>query len=246
MIAVNSGNSRSQIESYARRHRISLPIIADTDRSLERQLKVGEVSLQNIWQAAILSADGRVTRGNASDLESTATRALQGAAWNVDPQGIPADLRSAWQAIEFGNYGGGAAAVTKGLRSSKPGVKEAAERLSNYTQAIIEEQLKAAEKAIGDNDKYEAYRLYSVVKLKFKGFSLPSDLTQTVRELAGDDTVKKEIAAMKRLDAAKKAMSSPSQSARKKSRRLLEALIATDPETKAGQEAQALLSSQGS
>lgn len=241
LIAVNSGNSRGQVESYARQNRITIPIIVDSDRTLENQLGVGEISLQNIWAAAILNADGRVVRANASDLEAAASQALQGAKWNVDPEGIPADLRPAWQAIEFGNFAAGAPAVSKGLKSGKAEVKEAAEKLNAYAQGLIEEQLDSAQKALADNDKFEAYRLYFAIKSDFKGFELPDDLDQTVRELYLDTTVKKELAAMKRLESAKMALSSPSEATRQKARKLLEALIKTDPDTRAGQEAQAIL-----
>ena len=67
------------------------------------------------------------------------------------------------QAIEFGNFAAGAPAVSKGLKSGKPEVKEAAEKLSAYSQGLIEEQIAAAEKAFADNDKFEAYRLYLAV-----------------------------------------------------------------------------------
>lgn len=218
-----------------------MPIIVDSDRRLENQFGVGEVSLQNIWAAAILNADGRVTRGNANDLEAAANQALRGAKWNVDPRGIPVNLRAAWQAIEFGNFAAGAPAVRKGLKSGKADVKEAAEKLNTYAQGLLEEQLASARKAIADNEKFDAYRLYSAVKIDFKGFELPEDLSKTVRELYLDATVKKELAAMKRLDSAKMALSSPSQSTRDKARRLLAALVKTDPETQAGREAQAIL-----
>lgn len=218
-----------------------MPIIVDSDRALEGQFGVGEVSLQNIWAVAILNADGRVIRGNASDLEAAANQALRGAKWNVDPQDMPVDLRAAWQAIEFGNFAAGAAAVSKGLKSGKAEVKEAAEKLSTYTQGLIEEQIGFAQKAFADNDKFEAYRLYLAVKNDFNGFKLPEDLNHTVRELYLDATVKQELAAMKRLDSAKMALSSPSQATRQKARKLLEALVKTDPDTQAGQEAQAIL-----
>ena len=51
-----------------------MPIIVDLDRTLENQLGAGQISLQNIWAAAILTADGRVVRGNASDLEAAASQ----------------------------------------------------------------------------------------------------------------------------------------------------------------------------
>lgn len=241
LIAVNSGNSRGRVQSYARQNRITIPIIVDTNRALEKQLGVTQISLQNIWAAAILNSEGRVERASARDLQAAADRALRGASWNVDPEGMPLELRNAWQAVEFGNYSAASSTVRKRLQSPKAEVKEAAERLNDYVQKQIARDVELAEKAVEAEHKFEAYRRFSAVRSQFKGFALPDDLSETIRKLAEDDTVKKEVAAMKRLNSALQSLSSSSPSGRKKAQRILETLVRTDGDTEAGAQAKKML-----
>ncbi len=243
---MNSGNSRGRVQSYARQNRITIPIIVDTDRRVEKQLGVPAISLQNIWAAAILNSDGRVMRASAHDLGQAANRALQGARWNVDPQGIPRELRTAWQAVEFGNYSAAASPVRKGIQSSKADVSAAASRLNEYVEEKVGRQIELAEEAANAGNKYAAYRQYSAIASGFKGFQLPDGLAETVRTLYADETVKIEMAAMKRLNSALAALSSPSPSGHKKAQRILETLVKTSADTEAGARAQAMLDKAGS
>ena len=239
-IAVNSGTPPSKLAAYVRRHRITVPVVADVDRSLERACGVvPPISLQNIWQVRIITAQGQVVPGSARDLRAAVQQAALGARWNVDPRGIPGSLRSAWQAVETGNYQAAAKAIRRGLGSRKAEEKQAAQRLNDYVQQKIQEQLEAAQKALQQDRKWTAYRIYADVLKRFRGYGLSKDVRKQYQQLAKDPAVKTERALFKRLDGARRLLAS----ARSRSRGLaaLRRLIQQAPESEAAKEAQALL-----
>ncbi len=244
LIAVNSGNPVPKVASYVRRHRITIPVIADVDRSLERACGVvPPVSLQNIWQVRIITAQGQVVPGSARDLRAAVQQAFAGAKWNVDPRGIPASLRSAWQAVELGNYAAAAKAIRRGLGSRKAEVKQAAQRLHQYVQERIQQQQKAAQEALSAGRKWTAYRTYENLLKQFRGYALPGEIREQFQQLAKDPQVKAERALFRRLEGARRLLASPRSSQRGKA--ALERLIQQAPESEAAKVAQELLDALG-
>lgn len=76
-VAVNSGNSSDAVADYVKQNKVNMAVIADTDRQLEKLAGVGEISLNNIYQAAILTPDGQLHRADASDLNAAAIAAVE-------------------------------------------------------------------------------------------------------------------------------------------------------------------------
>jgi len=76
-VAVNSGNSPEAVAEYVKKNKVNLAVIADTDRQLEQFAGVGEISLENIWQAVIMTPDGKLHRANANELKATAKEAMK-------------------------------------------------------------------------------------------------------------------------------------------------------------------------
>jgi hypothetical protein len=240
-IGVNSGNTRADVEAYVRQNRISWPVIVDSDRSLEQAAGVGQVSLQNIWQMALLTPDGRLVQGNSNDFEKAAENLAATAKWNVDPANIPAGLRPTWMSVEFGNYAAAASVIKRSLASAVPEQKAGAEQLNAYVQAQIAQAVDAARQADQAGQRWRAYQAYNAIVSQFAGYDLPADATGGAKRLAADEAVKAELEAAKDVESAKKLLGSTVAGNRKRGVKLLEAVVAEAPQTEAAREATALL-----
>lgn len=241
-IGVNSGTPRPQLEAYLRKHKVSWPVICDSDRSFEKQFDF-TVSLENIKQVRLLMPDGKFKNGDINNIESSAADAARDANWKIEPKEIPSVLHSAWLAIEFGNYSGAAQTLKKNL-NGKGEIKEAATRLNQFVLDDLAGQMDAAKKSHDDGKKWDAYKKYSAIPLKFKGFVVPAEVHSTLKELTADEAVKKEQAALRQLDIAVQA-ASRSPSARKGAIKQLEKLVKDHPDTEAATEAQKLIEQAG-
>lgn len=240
-IAVNSGNSREEVQGYLSDCGITWPTIVDQDRSFEKAAGVNEVSLQNIYQMRVLMPNGQLVPGNIGDFEGTATRAAEAAKWKVDPAEIPAALKPAWAAVEFGNYPAGAGLVKKSLTSPKADIKAAAEKLNEAIKGRIDTLLSDAKKSEEGGQKWPAYKSYSSIAADFKGYDIPAEVAAKVKELSVDPDVKGQLAAFKTLEGAKKSLSGNSAAARKRGVNQLEKLVSDQGSTEAAQEAKTIL-----
>ena len=245
IIGINSGTSPAGVASYVRQKNIQIPVIIDPNRTLEKQLSSSEISLQNIYKAVVIGADGRISPANGTDMDASVARALAtNPSWNIDPSGIPQELMPAWQAIEFGTFSTSARSVIKGLNSRDTNVKSAAETLNTYVQTNLQSQLEAADTANATEEiKFTAYQIYTQLRIEFKGYDLPPRVNDNLKELAKNVTVKKELSAYKRYQAAVKYLSSSSESACRRGLKTLESLIAQEPNTQAAQKAQEAIGS---
>lgn len=237
-IGVSSGVPRAQLEGYLKRYKISWPVICDSDRSFEGQFGI-QVSPQNARSLQMLMPTGSFKSGEVGNIEGAATDALRDAKWKVEPKDIPPVLQSAWLAIEFGNYPGAAQTLKKNL-NGKAEIKEAAVRLNQFVLDDLAAQTDAAKKSLDDGKKWEAFKRYSAIPIKFKGFTVPADVNSTLKELAADEAIKEEQAAMRQFDLAMQS-ASRSPSARKGAIKQLEKLIKDHPDTEAAAEAQKLI-----
>lgn len=240
-MAVNSGNPRGVVEAYVRQQRITWPVIVDTNRQFERICNVPEISLQNIYQVAILRPDGSLARGNAANLEESIRMALDGASWRVDPQTVSPDMRSAWLQIELGNFSAASTAVKKGLVSGNPETKAAAEKLQAAVQAVIEEQTAQASEHLAQSKKWQAYKIYNHLSDQFDGYTLPEVVTEQQKALANDPAIAEELKAMKSLAAAQKIGARGSVAAVRRAATMLRRLAEEMPQTEAAQQATAIL-----
>ncbi len=241
-IAVNSGSPRPQLEAYLRKYNVKWPVICDSDRSFENQFDF-TVSLENTKQLRLLMPDGKFKSGDSENIEGSAVDALRDAKWKIEPKDIPPVLQPAWLAIEFGNYPGAAQMLKKNL-NGKGEIKEAATRLNQFVLDDLTGQIDAAKKSLDDGKKWAAFKRYSAIPLKFKGFAVPAEVNSTLKELAADEAIKVEQAAMRQFDAAVQA-ASRSPSARKGAIKQLEKLIKDHPDTEAATEAQKLIEQAG-
>lgn len=242
-VAVSSGTQRGEMEGYVRRNNVNWAMLLDPDRSFEKACDIHEISLENIMQVAVITADGTLKPGSWQNLEESVATALADARWTVDPKTIPPALKPAWQQIEFQNYAPAATLIRKSLKSSKDELRTAAEALMAVVQPLIDAQVAAAEGAYDAGKKWAAYRAYHDLAERFKGYELPENAESRKKELQSDPTVKAEIAAMKAFDNAQRLLNQPMS--QKKAIGALKKLAKEKPDTEAGQKAQSLLGEMG-
>jgi thiol-disulfide isomerase/thioredoxin len=237
-VAVNSGTSRPEFEAYLRTNNVRWPAINDWDRSFEKQFGF-EISLQNIGQVEMLMPDGSFKGGRYNDIPGSATEAAATAKWKVDPTGLPATLRPAWLAIEFGSYADAAKPITRGLAGKGPQL-EAAQKLNSFVQGELTAQVAAAQKLLDEGNSWEAYKGYAVIPVRFKGFEIPPEVATHVTDLTRNEEVKREQAAQKLLVRAQQsAAKSPNNL--KAAIKQLQTLAKDYPTTEAGLDAQGYL-----
>ncbi len=244
-IAVNSGNNRADVQTYVREVGLKWPVIVDPDRSFEKQHGVDNISLQNIYQARYITADGKARNGSWNDIEGTITRALSDASWKVDPQSIPLALRDAWLAIEFNNYAAAGTTVKKSLTSSKADVKEGAQALQAVVQKEIDAAAASFQQAADAQQTWKACEIADQMAVTFRGFDLPLELVKTRKQLSGDPQVKAAQVALKGLEAARRQLASSNEAARKNATATLEKIVQDYADTRLAQQAQAILNGAG-
>jgi hypothetical protein len=215
--------------------------VVDSSREFEKAAGVNEISLQNIYQLWLLLPDGSLRRGNPSDLEGSANQALAGAAWKVDPEGMPESLRGTWLAVEMGSYATAAAAIKRGLGNGRPEVEQAAEKLQSAVQEEIDRRLTRAKEAQESGDKWSAYKTYAALADDLKGFDIPAEAARQQKQLASDAAVSNELAGLRTLESARKLLAAPNPASRKRGTSLLERLVRDSPQSEAAKEAAALL-----
>jgi len=202
-IAVNSGSERAAVQQYVREVALPWPVIVDTDRSFEKKSDVGEISLQNIYQGKLLMPDGQLARASF-DIEESVPAALATAKWRVDPAEVPTALKPAWLQIEFGNFAAAAPLVKKSVNASMPEVKAAAEKLLAAVKTELDKEGEAAKASLAAGNKWDAFKAYSFFTARFKGYDLPADATTTLKELAAEEAVRNQLAALKLWDSAQR------------------------------------------
>ncbi len=240
-IAINSGNSRTNVERYIRHNKIGWPVIVDADRSFEKAAGVGEVSLTNILQARIITATGAMRPANFADLEGSATRALAGAKWNVDGTAFPPAIKPAWKALEFGRLDLARAAITTGMKSRDAATKAAATQLNDYVQEQIRAEASKAWKLGTEKKLVEAYILFEQIKQRYQGYPIPENVDTASNWLGSQPVVKQEITAMKILEPAEKLALSQNSSLRSRGIKSLRILLSKYPESQSAVRAQEVL-----
>ncbi|HEY2841481.1 MAG TPA: TlpA disulfide reductase family protein [Pirellulales bacterium] len=244
-LAVNSGTSPQEMAAYKNSVQLEWPVLVDSDRSFERLCDVGEISLQNVMQVATIKADGQLSRARWDDIEGSIQSALKGAKWNVDPEEIPEDLKPVWRNLEFSNYADAASALNKALKSPKPALKAAAEKLAAPVNEKIAKDLAAAAKAASENRPSEAYDMYGAVAEQFAGFPAAEPATLRRKEISKDPAFKKELLGLKQLEKQRPLLDSPKPAVRDRARVAIQKMIDAQPEGAVAQAGRKLLGPPG-
>jgi thiol-disulfide isomerase/thioredoxin len=241
-IGVNSGTPRRTVESYARKVKIPWPIIVDSDRSLEKAFGLTkEISLENIFQMKVKYPDGRIEYGNPGEFEQTVNQALKDAKWRIDPKTLPEQTLAAWKEVELGDYQRALPLLRRILSARNEQIKSAAEQL----EAVVMEDLKKlqdeAATAEENEDIWEAYKTYSLIATRFKGYEGSKEAAAKVKEYARHDDVKVEQTAFKKLELAKRTGNRGDERSVTRAIAMLKALIEEYPDSDAAAEAKDIL-----
>lgn len=241
-IAVNSGNPRAKTEGYVRQQKIPWPVLVDTTRDFERACgMIQEISLQNISQIRYITPDGQMHVGVTDDLEEAADKAAEGATWKIPPDTIPESLKPVWMAVEIGNYKGIGPALKKSAGSGNPGVKAAAEKLTQIVQQEIDDQMARIKEAQDASNTYKAFELVTEMSDRFLGFELPKDAATLKKDLSKDPKVKAGQLAAKGMDIARKQLAAGNPTLKAKARAALEKIVSEYPDTTLARQAQELM-----
>lgn len=240
-IGVNSGNSAAEVQQYVQQVGVPWPVIVDADRSFEKRCGVNEISLRDIYRVRLLMPAGELVAGGAKEADLSAATAVENAAWRVDPQGLPDALKPAWLQVEFANYAAAAAAIKGGVKSAKPEVKAGAERLQAAVTAAMQQRVDEAGRQLAAGEKWAAHQQFADITRRFKGFDLPGDMKQQMKDLAEDEAVRREIAAARKWESIQKSASSPSASALRTAVSQARQLVQEFPGTEAARSAEVML-----
>ena len=236
-IAVNSGTDRNKLERYVLQNKITWPVIVDTDREFEQLAQVNTISLENIYQARVLTPEGKLTRGSVQEVGRSIEPVLKDAKWKIPRNRVPVGLESNWRGLEFGDIPADAAQ-------------------SQFEESVMKalEQDAARFWQLGrQRNRVGAYRIYLKIQRRFQGYDLPERLTkagawlekQPELQAVINSEQEKEKAerrvtlANNGLDHAKKQLSVPAT--RKQGIFALKRIIISYPETDAATEAESLL-----
>ncbi len=240
-IAVNSGNTPQQIAGYLKRNNINWPVIVDTDRSFEKESLGAEISLQNIYRLCTLTAKREWRGADSNQLDAVATAAAEGGKWNVDPTGIPDELRTAWANVEIGNYTVASRAIMRAGKQSNADTKAAAKKLFDAVKASMDEELATIDKQLAAGEDWPAYKALDQFMRVYDGYPMHPEVSKRYKEVGQSEAVKNERLAVKKVAAAIRAGSKNTPSAIKRAVGMLEKVVADFPDTEAAAEAQELL-----
>lgn len=229
-VAVNSGNPKSEVEAYAKSNKFEWPILVDERNETEKQLGF-TISLQNIYQAALLSPEGKVSRvaADVAAMKSAIERELPNAKWTFDGLQIPAKFKAAAADLELGVYD----AIPQ-LASSKD---ETAQAMYAKLTPIAEKGIERAKALEGEGRKGAAYFEYLKVASWFKKTDFEKTATSAMAALKKEKPVQDEIAARQMLEQAKALAASGKKGDVATSQALIAALKKKYPETEAAKEA---------
>lgn len=208
LIAVNSGSRPEEVLRYVKQVGITVPVIMDPYRTLEKAADVKEVSLNNIWVARMVKPDGTLVSIGGSDIPASLKKAAEIASWNVDPSDLPPEMMGLWRQVEFGDYAAAARQLNRLTRDRRPEIKQAAEKLQSYVDQKRDEAIADAQADLDAGNSWKAYRGFEAIEATFQGNELPDSVSETLSQLKSDDAVKNEMAAMKLWLAAQKTINS--------------------------------------
>jgi len=234
LIAINSGNSKSEIESYAKDVKFEWPILVDEANETEKAYGF-QISLQNIYQWVVIDPEGKVHPVGADDkrAEQMIRDLLPQAKMIFDGITVPDKLKPLAREIEMGNYDPAMGEIANLSLKAPKDLQEAAKAMYEKLKPMAEGGIERAKAAQG----WAAYKEYERVAAWFKKTDYEKTATTAMTELKKDKAVKDEIAARQLLDQARGLLASSKKAEKAQAQGLLQACAKKYPETEAGKEA---------
>lgn len=244
-IAVNSGNSSADVAGYLSEVNCKWPTIVDQDRSFEKASGMeNPISLQNIYQARIITPDGEFVPANSQALNQSVEQYITKASWKLDPKEVPDPLKLAWQFMEIGNFNQASAALVSSQKAIKDDAgKAAAEKIKSVILAEYNNAIAPAKEAEAAGNAWTALKGYQVAAQQFSSLPESKDLKAKITKLGTDPAVAKEIRAAKLWNDAQTAARSPNAATQKRAIQQAQQVVKEYPNTEAATAAQAALDS---
>lgn len=239
-VGVNSGTAPRELASYMQKNGVDWPVIADFDRSFEQASGINEISLQNIHQVKVLTADGSFIDGRWNDLPGTVEKALEGAAWKVKYDRLNPVFHAAVRRMEYGDYRPAATAIAKGLRDKSPEIKKGAAQLQGAIEKKITEAIAEAT-AGSEGDAWVRFTSLETVADRFAPQALPKAAAAELKSLERDPAVQKELKAAKAVAANEELLASEEPRDRQRAVKVLTKVVESYPETRGAAKAKELL-----
>lgn len=199
-VAVNSGNSRSDVEGFAKGNKFEWAILADEQRRTEKAFGVGEISLSNIYQWVVIDPEGKPQRG---EVKALIDRLLPSAKMLFDGIEVPAQLKPIARDMEIGCFEGASSLASLAAGTNKA-LKEPAAAMYEKVKPVAEGALERAKALQAEGKNFLAYREYEKVAVAFKKTDYEKPAAAAMAELKKAKDVKDELAAQQLLDQAKK------------------------------------------
>lgn len=234
-LAVNSGNPRSAVESFAKSNKFEWPILVDEARETEKQLGF-TISLQNIYQTVLIDPAGKLHRIAAEDKEiaDEVQKHLPQAKMVLDGVKVPDKLKALARDLELGQYESIADLAALALKSTKD---EALQAMYEKFKPLAEGGLERAKALEGEGKKYAAYVEYAKVATWFRKTDYEKTATAALAPLKKDKEVQDELAAKGLLDQARALLSSNKKADKDAAPGILALLQKKYPSTEAAKEA---------
>lgn len=243
-VGVNSGTAPRQLAAYMDKQEIDWPVIVDVDRSFEQASGINEISLQNIHQVKVLTADGSFVNGRWNDLPGTVEKALEGAAWKAKYDRLLPEFHAVVQRMEYGDYRPAAKAIAEGMKDKSPEVRKTATQLQGAIQKKMTDAVAAAT-AGQAGDAWVEYTSLSTVADQFAPHQLPKEAAANLKKLERDPTVQKEMKAAKAVAANEGLLTSDEPRDRQRAVKVLNKVVESYPETRGAAKAKELLAAAG-
>ncbi|WP_442484307.1 TlpA disulfide reductase family protein [Aeoliella sp. SH292] len=240
-IAVNSGTPPAKLAAYLREHQINWPVIADTDRSFERQSIRDPITLQNTTQVRMRPNKGKWEIRSSSRMSAAATAAGKEGRFKVLPATVPLELRPAWGLIELGNFSQALPLLNQATRRGSEEVKASADVLKATVDIEMQKELKAIDELLEADDEWHAYQAIGSLLETYKGYEIPETMIEKHDELAALDSIRDQLVAAKKYDLALRAGSAGTPAAIKRATAMLQRLVDAYPESEAADDARKLL-----
>ena len=237
-LAVNSGNSKSAVEQYAKSSKFEWPIWVDEARETEKPLGF-TISLQNIYQCFIIDPAGKLHRSPADDkgIADEVNKLLPQAKMVFEGITVPEKLKAIARDLELGQYDPGLGQLAGLAAKGGKDVQEAAQAMFDKLKPLAEQGLERAKGLEGEGKKYPAYVEYAKVASWFKGTEYEKTATAAMATLKKEKDVQEEVAAKAMLDQAKTLLASSKKADKDSAPGLLAALQKKYPNSEAAKEA---------
>lgn len=201
---------------------------------------MGTISLQNIWQTRVVTPKGEM-RGADQDPSGVINSLLPQASWKIDPATVPDALKSAWRAVEFGDFQTAAPYIRRYVNSRDEETKAAAAKLNSIIESQMNAQFAAAQEAEKAGRKWEAYKAYDALAMRFRGFDKGREASAAARKLSTDKSIADEVKALRYFQQAQDLAGAKNPGQRRQAKQMLEAIAEKFAATEGASMAKALL-----